>query len=115
MFQLMSRKFSATGALRVQRVRARKRVDVPHFLLTTIIAAVVIIAVLSTHLWSRLTVVNLSYEISALSRQRSRFEDDNKRLRLALLALKSPKRIEKIARNEMGFVHPSGKHIRYVR
>ncbi|MCP3677581.1 MAG: cell division protein FtsL [Deltaproteobacteria bacterium] len=110
-----SRRFSATDALHFQRVRAGKIVDVTHFLVITIIAAVMIIAVLSTHLWSRLAVVNLSYEISALNRQRTVLKEDSKRLRLNLLALKSPKRIERIARDDLGLAYPSGKQILYVR
>ena len=110
-----SRRLSATDALHFQRVRAGKIVDVTHFLFITIVAAVVIITVLSTHLWSRLAVVNLSYEISTLNRQRTTFKEENKRLRLAVLALKSPKRIERIARDDLGLVYPSGKQILYVR
>jgi len=109
-----SRRFSATDALHFQRVRARKIADVTHFLFITIIAAVVIIAVLSTYLWSRLAVVNLSYEISTLNRQRGALEEDNKRLRLAALALKSPQRIERIARDELGLISPTGKQVLYV-
>lgn len=115
MSRIAYKRFSATDALHFQRVRARKRTDITHFLFITIVAALVIIAVLSTHLWIRLAVVNLSYEISTLNSQRSSLEDDNRRLRLELLTLKSPKRIERIARDELGLVYPSGKHILYVR
>jgi cell division protein FtsL len=115
MSQLVYKRFFTANALSYQRVHLRKRTDIMRFLIATIFAALVIVIVISTYLWSRLAVVNLGYEISSVNRERSKLEDENKRLRFELLTLKSPKRIEKIARDDIGLIYPSAKHIVYIR
>ncbi len=113
--QLAYKRLSTTNALNYQRVRLRRRTGIIRFLIATIFAALIIVIVISTYLWSRLAVVNLGYKISIVNSERSKLADENKRLRLELLTLKSPKRIEKIALDEIGLIYPSGEHIAYIR
>jgi cell division protein FtsL len=56
------------------------------------------------YVWSRLEAVNLSYEISRQARLRKKLIQLNERLTLEVATLKSPDRIGKIAREDLGMV-----------
>jgi cell division protein FtsL len=57
--------------------------------------------------WSRLAVVNLEYNISSLEGQVNKMQLQSQRLRLEAASLRSPARIEQIARKELGLRPPT--------
>jgi cell division protein FtsL len=57
--------------------------------------------------WSRITVVNLEYDISSLGSRLREVERDNSKLRLEAAHLRSPVRIERVARTELGLRMPT--------
>ncbi len=66
------------------------------------------------HVWTRTMAVEMGY---ALSEQRTLNEQlltDNHALCLEISTLKSSKRLELIARNELGLVVPESKQVVYV-
>lgn len=100
------------GVLTGQEVRPKRDLKDLSFLYISIagvftFAVVIIFAFLA----SRLSVVNLGYEISKANSARSELTEQNKRLRVEYMKLKSPERIEKIASGELGLVHPTGEQI----
>ncbi len=110
----MARAAVKTGSgylLKEQDVRSRRDLKDMGFLYFSISAVVIIVAVIFLYLWCRLTVVNLGYEISALNEARAVETERNKRLRVELMRLKSPERIERIAVEELGLVYASGDRI----
>jgi cell division protein FtsL len=54
------------------------------------------------HVASRVTVVSSGYEVSQLGHQNRSLMQENDRLKLELATLKSPARLEKLARDKLG-------------
>ena len=80
-------------------------------------AAVIIIALLFIlfYLWSRLIVISLGYEIAKTNKERVELMADNKRLKLEILSLKSPQRIEALALDRLGLVYPKGEQVIIIK
>jgi len=92
--------------------RPRQRASLGHnprdmrFIATSLLASLALIAVLSLYIWCRLTVVRMGYDISRANMERSTLMEENRRLKIEYMRLKSPERIERIASTELGLVHP---------
>ncbi len=67
----------------------------------------VLLAISLFFVWSRITVVNLEYDISSLGNRLHEVEQDNTKLRLEAAHLRSPVRIERVARTELGLRMPT--------
>lgn len=67
------------------------------------------------YLWSRLEVVSLGYEIAKANKERGGIMDDNRRLKLEILSLKSPQRIEAIAIDRLDLVYPKGEQVILIK
>lgn len=103
------------GVLTAQDIRVRRNLKDMSFILLSFLSAVVVVVILGAILWSRLTVTNLGYEISKANNSRSALIEQNKRLKLEYMKLKSPERIERVALEELNLVHPKGEQIINVR
>lgn len=106
---------SSVGFLRGQEIRYRRNFKDMGFMFISILASFVAICILFAFLWTRLTVVNSGYEISKANTQRSALIEQNKRLRLEFMKLKSPERIEKAALEDLGLAYPTGEQIATIR
>ncbi len=73
----------------------------PAFLLCGLFAGVGIL-----HVSSRVLVVRTGYVLSDLENDNRELVRENDRLRLELATLKSPTRLERLARNELGMTPP---------
>jgi cell division protein FtsL len=70
--------------------------------------AVALLAIVGViHVTSRVMVVRMGYELSTLDAQTTDLTRENDQLRLELATLKSPSRLESIARAKLGLVPPS--------
>lgn len=107
----MPQAISKGSSLSHQRVLVRRDLRDPTFLFSVLAAVVVVVVVTLFYLWTRLMVVNMGYEISGLNKERRGLVEENKRLKLEVLTLKSPQRIEEIARRELGLTYPGGEQI----
>jgi cell division protein FtsL len=67
------------------------------------------------NVWAHHQLISLGYEISQMSQEEQNLLKENKRLRLELAALKSPRRIENMALKELGFVNPQKEQLIIVR
>ncbi len=103
--------FRGTHTLRHQDIKVRRDVHDMSFLYGAIIISFIIVLVAFVYLWSRVTVVNLGYEISAANSARSELTEINKRLRIELVKLKSPERIERMATAELGLNYPVAEQV----
>ena len=61
--------------------------------------------------WSRLEVVQIGYEISRADKVYQDLIKENQCLRVEVASLKSPSRIEEIAKNRLGFINPRHEQI----
>ncbi|MBX5483617.1 MAG: cell division protein FtsL [Myxococcaceae bacterium] len=78
----------------------------PAFLLCGLFAAVGII-----HVSSRVLVVRVGYQLSALQLESRTLARENDRLKLELATLKSPARLERVAREELGMAPPTAAQV----
>ncbi|MBI5237955.1 MAG: cell division protein FtsL [Deltaproteobacteria bacterium] len=101
--------------LNTQDVRVRRNLRDMGFVWGSLTAALVFLAVLSVYLWCRLTVVDIGYEISKANSIRDGLIEQNRRLKIEYMKLKSPERIERIASKELNLVHPSNGQIINIR
>lgn len=88
------------------------RVDVFKYLM---ICMVLFTIVSVFHVWSRFRLVELNLRISDVSRQLKDSEQEQKRLKLEAASLKTPGRIETIAKNELGMALPTEQQVIHVK
>jgi cell division protein FtsL len=88
------------------------RIDMFKYLM---ICMIVFTIVSVFHVWSRFKLVDLNLQISEISRQLSEAGQEQKRLKLEAASLKSPSRIEAIAKNELGMALPTEQQIIHVK
>lgn len=78
--------------------------------------AVALIAIVGVvHVTSRVMVVRMGYELSKLDAQTTELTRENDQLRLELATLKSPTRLEAMARSKLGLVPPSATAVIHVK
>ncbi len=88
------------------------RIDLFKYLM---ICMVVFTIVSVFHVWSRFKLVDLNLQISEISRQLGEAGQEQKRLKLEAASLRSPGRIEAIAKNELGMAVPTEQQIIHVK
>jgi cell division protein FtsL len=79
-----------------------------------VVVMVLLTLVALFHVWSRVTVIDLNLKISEADNAIRESKQEASRLRLEVASLKTPERIEKIARDELGMTLPTDVQIRPV-
>ncbi len=67
------------------------------------------------HVSLRYRVIRTGYLIGEKMQETRELEEEGRKLRLELSLLRSPERVEKLAREKLGMVRPSPEKIRVVR
>lgn len=88
------------------------RIDLFKYLM---ICMIVFTVVSVFHVWSRFKIVDLNLKMSEISRQLKEADQEQKGLKLEAASLKTPARIEAIAKNELGMALPTEQQIIHVR
>jgi cell division protein FtsL len=83
-------------------------------LLPAALAIGLLAAVGVVHVTSRVLVVKVGYELSRLDAESTSLTRDNDRLKLELATLKSPSRLEGLARKELGMGPPAASSILHL-
>jgi len=91
---------------------ATNRLDVFRFLM---ICMVLLTVVSVFHVWSRYKLVDLNLQISEINRLVKEAEQEQKRLNLEVASLRTPARIESIAKGELGMAWPTEQQIVLVK
>ena len=91
---------------------ASHRLDIFRFLM---ICMVLFTIVSVFHVWSRFRLTDLNLQISEASRQLKEAGQEQKRLLLEAASLKTPARIEMIAKSELGMTLPSEQQVILVK
>lgn len=76
------------------------------YLLPAIAVCAVFVAVGIMHVTSRVMVVGVGYSLSTLEAENRELVRENDRLKIELATLKSPSRLERAARVELGMIPP---------
>jgi cell division protein FtsL len=66
------------------------------------------------HVGVRLKVIHAGYALGQAEEARDRLEEEHRKLLIQVAQLRSPERIEKIARDQLGMVHPDPSKIRVI-
>lgn len=103
------------GILFGQDIRVRRNLRNMRFLCLAVAIGVILLSAIMVFLWCRMKVVNTGYEILKASAEKKALIEKNQRLRIELGRLKSPERIERAARAELGLVYPASERIVTVR
>ncbi len=67
------------------------------------------------YIWSSSKKIQLGYEISKLKRKEAELLEINRELKLEISVLKSPQRLERIAKERFGLKHPEPDQIIVLR
>lgn len=91
---------------------ASHRIDIFKYLMICMILFTVVSVF---HVWSRFKLVDLNLQISESSRLLKEAEQEQKRLKLEAATLKTPSRVESIAKGELGMALPSKQQVVLVK
>ena len=81
-----------------------------------ILAVMVLLTLVSVfHVWSRVRVIDLNLEIAEASRLLKESQEEQNRLRLEVASLKTPGRIEAVAKGELGMALPTDQQVVVVK
>jgi len=91
--------------------RTKKRARNPKLVAVSLIVMGLFIAELLFYTWCRVHCVQSRYEISELKVRQERLVAYQDSLKIELARLKSPKRIAKIAKQQLGLIAPTSKQL----
>jgi len=80
-----------------------------------VIVMVLMTAVAVFHVWSRVKVVDLGLEINQLRREFKDQQQEQSRLKLEVASLKTPARVEAIAKGTLGMSLPTEQQVVVVK
>ncbi|WP_243370070.1 cell division protein FtsL [Geotalea sp. SG265] len=80
------------------------------------VAVMVMVTVVSVfHVWSRVKVIDLNLDIAATRRTFQEMQQENKRLKVEIASLKTPARIEALAKGELGMAMPTDQQVIVIK
>jgi cell division protein FtsL len=97
---------------RLTRERDRARASELRRLL--LCGAAIVIPLLG-YVWQRVEFIRTSYHIGDLAQQRQELREFNKQMTIERAMLLSPRRIEEVARRQLGLVDPPPENVRHVK
>ncbi|RNC72652.1 MAG: cell division protein FtsL [Desulfuromonadales bacterium] len=81
-----------------------------------LLAVLVLLTLVSVfHVWSRVRVIDLNLEIAEANRILKDSKEEQNRLKLEVASLKTPARIEALARGELGMALPTDQQVVVVK
>jgi len=102
----------AAPKLRSMNIVLGRRWDLfPYLMVVMVLLTVVSIF----HVWSRVKVIDMNLRIAGISREIREQEQEQNRLRLEVASLKTPARIEALAKGTLGMALPTEQQIIVVK
>ena len=94
-----------------QTVREQDRTSVNFGYSAWIFIATVLMAVLLIYVWSHIHMTELEYQIARELSSKEQFSEEQSKLKVELATLKSPQRIEIIAREKLQMTYPGREQV----
>jgi len=91
--------------------RRKKKTRNPKILAASLVIMGLFMAELLFYTWCRVQCIQARYEISELEVNQQRLVTHQDSLKIELARLKSPKRIAKIAKQQLGLIAPTSKQL----
>ena len=107
----MSNKVAAPRQLDAFAVYARRWDLFPHLMVIMVLLTLVSIF----HVWSRAKVIDLNLQLSELSGQFKEEQQEQSRLKLEVASLKTPARVEALAKGELGMALPTDQQVVIIK
>lgn len=95
-------------------IRERDRARASELRRLLLCGAAIVIPLLG-YVWQRVEFIRTSYQIDHLAKQREELRELNKEMTIERAMLLSPKRIEEVARGQLGLVDPPPENVRHVQ
>ncbi len=67
------------------------------------------------HVWSRVKVIDMNLQVAEISKEIREQEQEHNRLKLEVASLKTPARIESLAKGELGMALPTEQQVVVVK
>jgi cell division protein FtsL len=95
------------------RYKKKKRIEFKFS--TVIIVSLVLMTTALIYVWSHLNSTKLNYLIAEEISIRDNLIEENKRLKVEYATLRSPQRIEAIARDKLGMHYPEREQVIFIK
>ena len=95
----------------MKRKKKKKKARNPKILALSLVIMGLFITELLFYTWCRVQCIQTRYEISELKVKQQRLAAHQDSLKIELARLKSPKRIAKIAKQQLGLTAPTNKQL----
>ncbi len=82
---------------------------------TFLLSLLVMVAVALVYVWSHLHNTQLKYQIAEEMTVRDNLMEENRRLKMEIATLKSPQRIESIARDKLRLQYPEREQVVLIK
>ncbi len=109
--KIMSDKVAAPRHLDMSSVYNRRWDLFPHLMVVMVLLTLVSVF----HVWSRARVIELNLTLTDMSNQLKEEQQEQNRLRLEVASLKTPARIEALAKGELGMALPADQQVVVVK
>jgi cell division protein FtsL len=96
---------------RIEELYAKRWDLFPYLMIVMVMITIVSIF----HVWSRVRVLELGVKVTEATRVLKDQQQENNRLRLEVASLKTPGRIEALAKGELGMALPTNQQVVVVR
>lgn len=103
------------SVLKHQNVKAARNLHDMSFFYTAVMASLVLVGVILLYTWTRVTVTSIGYDITMARSVHMDLEAENRKLRIKIMELKSPERIEAIAMGKLGLIYPAPNQVVRIR
>jgi cell division protein FtsL len=107
----LSNKVAAPRQLDAVDVYARRWDLFPHLMAVMVLLTLVSIF----HVWSRVKVIDLNLQLTDVNSQLKEEQQEQNRLKLEVASLKTPARIESLAKGDLGMALPTDQQVVIVK
>jgi cell division protein FtsL len=107
----MSNKVAAPKQLNVVSLNSRRWDIFPHLLIVMVLLTLVSIF----HVWSRVKVIELNLLLAEAGNRLKNEQQEQNRLKLEVASMKTPVRIEALAKGELGMALPTEQQVVIVK
>jgi cell division protein FtsL len=107
----MGNKVAAPRQINVVPLNSKRWEIFPHLVIVMVLLTLVSIF----HVWSRVQTIELNLQLTQVGNQLKNEQQEQNRLRLEVASLKTPVRIEAVAKRELGMALPTEQQIVIVK
>ena len=109
--KIMSSKVAAPKHLNFEAMNSKKWEIFPH--LVTVMVLLTLVSIF--HVWSRVMLVEMNLQMTNIGNQLKNEQQEQNRLKLEVASMRTPVRIESLAKGELGMALPTEQQVVIVK